>query len=901
MKHLLNSIESGGIDVSNVNVDIRQLLTEARDLKHARSTEGFYEALEKILSELRNSEHAYPFLKPVRRSEAPNYDLVIKHPMDLGTMTKKVKTHVYKTQREFVDDLNLIWDNCLKYNTDPAHPLRRSTVFMRKKADQAVERILGNADRIPNLILPTSNGISSQQPTGRVGGVTGKDRRLSHDHSLKSKFKTANGRAPKLPNGMIYPRSAGHTPTLNGAQRGDGRLSASLAKSKQNRAARSPESFPDTPAIIRTPQNMQQCWDLDHDMQKYLDSAGAGPSKPSPFSNTRVGFLPDDGSNNLRRKFHTILHDEESPQSFLAREYQSNLTFDKGLDPDSSSSNRPLKRLKTSFDSPASRAAIARDSQYVGMWWGSVWSDALAPGGIPRLILPEDDSGSAVFGRKTLKRKRSDKISIRPSTSTGMKGIMYKNIDTLRHIRRTHSALLASIPSSSAGSDPPERFPPAPRMPEAPPAAPPDVPGPIPLEDGAQLAGHMLKRNCAQLLEHSGFEGSGKVPLGVLTDIGAEFMMNMGRTLKFLSEQHSDTMSSEEIILHTLFESGIARVQDLESYIRDDVERYGGRLAELDRKLDVAYNELLESEPILEDDDGLFAEDGDALMTGDFSAALGEDFFGFRELGLDKEFGLSSMSIPPRLFHGHGKRKDPRAQEGANKEPPLRFPPPQPFVPLTSNKLGKQIGLLRPFYQTKFEKVRDSVPSHKSTQPAPPLPPSTGQLLLGPEPHSSMLSIDDPSAPVLELPDEAPNQLKSKMGPLGQISLSSSPTSKKKPKASSSNAPPPSNTITNVIPVHSPVKNEPPPSTPAFTTFQLENRPVPASSGLLPNGNLPASIDVNGIAKANTSTVPHPPHPPSTSKKKKTKKDSNLPPPPPQPPNPNPPAPFPPQPSLMVS
>lgn len=38
--------------------------------------------------------------------------------MDLGTMSRKVKNHVYKTQREFVDDLNLIWDNCLTYNSD---------------------------------------------------------------------------------------------------------------------------------------------------------------------------------------------------------------------------------------------------------------------------------------------------------------------------------------------------------------------------------------------------------------------------------------------------------------------------------------------------------------------------------------------------------------------------------------------------------------------------------------------------------------------------------------------------------------------------------------------------------------------------------------------------------------
>ena len=33
LQHLLNSIEAGGVDVSNVNADIKQLLTDVRDLK----------------------------------------------------------------------------------------------------------------------------------------------------------------------------------------------------------------------------------------------------------------------------------------------------------------------------------------------------------------------------------------------------------------------------------------------------------------------------------------------------------------------------------------------------------------------------------------------------------------------------------------------------------------------------------------------------------------------------------------------------------------------------------------------------------------------------------------------------------------------------------------------------
>jgi hypothetical protein len=39
--------------------------------------------------------------------------------MDLGTMLRKAKAHVYKSKAEFAADLNLIWNNCLTYNTDP--------------------------------------------------------------------------------------------------------------------------------------------------------------------------------------------------------------------------------------------------------------------------------------------------------------------------------------------------------------------------------------------------------------------------------------------------------------------------------------------------------------------------------------------------------------------------------------------------------------------------------------------------------------------------------------------------------------------------------------------------------------------------------------------------------------
>lgn len=38
--------------------------------------------------------------------------------MDLGTVTKKMKNLVYRSKKEFADDLYLIYDNCLTYNTN---------------------------------------------------------------------------------------------------------------------------------------------------------------------------------------------------------------------------------------------------------------------------------------------------------------------------------------------------------------------------------------------------------------------------------------------------------------------------------------------------------------------------------------------------------------------------------------------------------------------------------------------------------------------------------------------------------------------------------------------------------------------------------------------------------------
>ena len=83
-------------------------------------------------------------------------------------MGRKIKQHSYMSKKGFSDDLTLIWDNCLTYNTDPVsvlfshkrmlkldqnHHLRRAAQIMRKKADQIMRRIPDRHERFtPNMI-----------------------------------------------------------------------------------------------------------------------------------------------------------------------------------------------------------------------------------------------------------------------------------------------------------------------------------------------------------------------------------------------------------------------------------------------------------------------------------------------------------------------------------------------------------------------------------------------------------------------------------------------------------------------------------------------------------------------------------------------------------------------------
>ena len=61
---------------------------------------------------------AGPFLEPVQWKEwgLLDYPKVVKNPMDLGTVKRKLDAGQYTHPKEFKHDVSLVWINCMTYN-----------------------------------------------------------------------------------------------------------------------------------------------------------------------------------------------------------------------------------------------------------------------------------------------------------------------------------------------------------------------------------------------------------------------------------------------------------------------------------------------------------------------------------------------------------------------------------------------------------------------------------------------------------------------------------------------------------------------------------------------------------------------------------------------------------------
>ena len=109
--------------LSPLNIDIKNKLT-------------------KILQMILKLEEAYEFLEPVDyvKYKIPDYPEIIKYPIDLGTINEKLKNNSYETIQEFLNDVQLVWDNCHMYNPH-INQINQSAEHCEKKFKKEFEKI----------------------------------------------------------------------------------------------------------------------------------------------------------------------------------------------------------------------------------------------------------------------------------------------------------------------------------------------------------------------------------------------------------------------------------------------------------------------------------------------------------------------------------------------------------------------------------------------------------------------------------------------------------------------------------------------------------------------------------------------------------------------------------------
>ncbi|KAI4888743.1 hypothetical protein NFI96_010444 [Prochilodus magdalenae] len=112
-----------------------------------------------ILKEMLSKKHAayaWPFYKPVDAEALGLHDYhdIIKHPMDLSTVKKKMDSREYQDAQSFATDVRLMFSNCYKYN-----PPDHEVVAMARKLQDVFEmRFAKMPDEPVEVNIPSGVG-----------------------------------------------------------------------------------------------------------------------------------------------------------------------------------------------------------------------------------------------------------------------------------------------------------------------------------------------------------------------------------------------------------------------------------------------------------------------------------------------------------------------------------------------------------------------------------------------------------------------------------------------------------------------------------------------------------------------------------------------------------------------
>ncbi|KAL8674757.1 MAG: hypothetical protein Q9168_000841 [Polycauliona sp. 1 TL-2023] len=777
LKHLIARIDMKRDKVVASDLELRSLMSEVRKNRSKWASEDrvgqeeLYESAEKVLNELKAmTEHSTAFLTRVNKREAPDYYSVIKQPMDLGTMTKKLKNVQYKSKQDFVTDLNLIWSNCLGYNQNPEHFLRRHALFMRKETEKLVPLI-------PAITIRDRAEVEAEERRLHQAEVDIDGGEESDDEPIiSSRGRTAPGKKAKK--GSTAPRKA-PAGTSENASSTEGKpcnqhLAPNNLKNENLRAeseAATERSHTDPitppPGINGVHPNASSQLDPDSmdvdgaesfingaatEIQREVEYEDAGykiwkqVTKKDRARVTAERHRLFKG-NEINEDEPALLRTKAGMRSWLKKQKQAILEGAAGR-------RRADTAAKETEEAAPSGETLAEGIEGEEESVLPDYYDTMSaiPDLPDRLRWIEKTPGVVEDASDEYLRVLPQGLFTSPESS-----LVKKIGDNMRQLQATRKicSKIAVVKQMQIQSQMYhgqfQKVDPAPLVEQDVEAHVMNDGGPVMSPEAIRAA---LKRSVGEIFFHTGFEEVQPSALDAVTSLASDFFTKISKTLADYAATPKVPVpkavagdsgrfdvvwkarfTQEEMILHTLHENG-SDLEALESYVKDDLDRSGTKMVQMQDRMKAHLADLLR--PALTDagPDGsnAFNDGSDQFVSGDFADDFGEDFFGFRELGLDKELGLASLAVPLHLLQNrmHSAHQS-QNQSNMSSNLPSALPPPAPLTPITLDNIDNQIGLVQQFFRDKLiannnkPLVEDDDLPQKQRFPKPRLPP-TGKI-----------------------------------------------------------------------------------------------------------------------------------------------------------------------------
>lgn len=91
----------------------------------------------RILYQLFFSEHAQPFLDPLTEESMGSelyrdYSRTIQKPINFFMVKERMIAHIYKSEKGFFEEMNLVFDNAMKYNQKKSQQYRSAEVLKKE-------------------------------------------------------------------------------------------------------------------------------------------------------------------------------------------------------------------------------------------------------------------------------------------------------------------------------------------------------------------------------------------------------------------------------------------------------------------------------------------------------------------------------------------------------------------------------------------------------------------------------------------------------------------------------------------------------------------------------------------------------------------------------------------------